>query len=139
MVEKIKHIKDQLLHCMEQKINERGIERADMKELGEIADAVKDLAEAEKACWEAEYYMGISEAMDKQGYMPDGGTMGVYSGSMGNSTRQGYRDRMGRYASRSGYGSVYHDDIQSIREAMTTATPEERERMQRELRQLISM
>lgn len=137
MVEKIKHIKDQLLQCMEQKINERGIERADMKELGEIADAVKDLATAEKACWEAEYYMSISESMGAQGYMPEGtyNQNGPYDG------RQGYRDSRGRYTSRRGYTRPmgYHEEIDSIREVMQTATPEEREKMQRELRQIVNM
>lgn len=134
MIEKIKSIKDQLLHSMEAKINERGIERADMKELGEIADAVKDLAEAEKACWEAEYYMSISESMGKQGYTPVN-----YADGRMNTGSYGYRDSMGRYAHRRGYSDGYHETMTELREAMNTATPEEREKMQRELRQMVSM
>lgn len=141
MVHKIKEIKDQLVSKMEQSIRERGIERADVKELGDLADAVKDLAEAEKACWEAEYYMSITESMGSQGYRADG--MRYDDGSMGSlgtmANRQGYRDSRGRYARRSGYSGGYHDDIQSIREEMNTATPEEREKIMRELRQIINM
>ena len=143
MVHKIKQIKDQALKRMEDEINERGIERADVKQLGELADIVKDLAEAEKACWEAEYYSSVTEAMGNgQGYMPDGGSMGGYGnmgGSMGSASRQGYRDSRGRYARRSGYSMGYDDDIQSLRDEMRNASPEEREKMQRELRQLLNM
>lgn len=136
MVHKIKELKDQLLQGLEQKINERGIDRADMKEIGEITDAVKDLAEAEKACWEAEYYMSVTEAMGSQGY-----TNGTNIGSMPyNPNSQGYRDSRGRYARRPGYTPMgYHGEIEGIREAFTNATPEEREKMQRELRQIVNM
>lgn len=135
MVHKIKELKDQLLKGLEQKINERGIDRADMKEIGEITDAIKDLAEAEKACWEAEYYMAISEGMGSQGY-----TNGTNIGSGAyNPNSQGYRDSRGRYTSRRGYTMGYHGEIESIREAMQSASPEEREKMQRELRQIVNM
>lgn len=140
MVHKIREIKDQALQRMESAINERGIERADVKELGELADIVKDLAEAEKACMEADYYCSITESMDKQGYMPDGMSYSTNGGMSDNvMARQGYRDSRGRYARRSGYSMGYQDDIQSLRESMRNATPEEREKMQRELRQIINM
>ena len=137
MVDKIKDIKDVALRRMEQEINERGFERADLKELGDLSDMVKDLAEAEKACWEAEYYRSVSEAMGSQGYMPEG--MGYGDGRQdGYQSRQGYRDSRGRYARRPN-SMGYHDEIQGIRDAMSTATPEEREKMQRELRQIVNM
>lgn len=136
MVGKIRELKDQLLQGLEQKINERGIDRADMKEIGEITDAIKDLAQAEKECWEAEYYMAIAEGMGSQGY-----TNGTNIGSMPyNQNSQGYRDSRGRYARRPGYTPMgYHGEIEGIREAMQNATPEEREKMQRELRQIVNM
>lgn len=134
MVNEIKNVKDDLLERMRQSINERGVDRADVKELGDLADAVKDLAEAEKACWEAEYYMNVSEAMEKSGYTPDGVGRGDY-----RMDRQGYRDSRGRY-SRRGYSSMgYHDEMDGVREAMRNATPEEREKMQREMRQMLNM
>lgn len=142
MVHKIKEFKDKALERMEKEIQDRGIDRADLKELGELADIVKDLASAEKDCWEAEYYMTVTEAMDNgSGYMPMGDGMGTYS-NMGtranNGSRSGYRDSRGRYARR-GYTGGFDDDIQSLRQAMTSATPEEREQMKRELHQLCNM
>lgn len=99
MVERIKETKDQILERMEQTINERGIDRVDVNEMGKLADIVKDLAEAEKACWEAEYYMSVTEAMDEYGYEDEmgyaqggegGGSQG--GGSQGGSGyRRGYR------------------------------------------------
>lgn len=150
MVEKIAEMKDMLLGRMEQVINERGIERADLTETGKLADQIKDLAEAEKACWEAEYYMSVAEAMESKGYMPDemgyeGGGSGGYGGSSGYSgggggsrgyRRRGYnsnRDSRGRYS------RGYHEEIDGIREAMRTASPEDKEKMQRELRQMLNM
>ena len=130
MVEEIKKTKDQILGRMEQAISERGIDRADVTEMGKLADIVKDLAEAEKSCWEAEYYRSVTEAMGTQGYMPD---------NMGYNQ---YRDSMGRYSTRGRRGYSYgyeHDPIQGVRDAMSGATPEQREKMQRELRTMLGM
>lgn len=128
MVEKIKSIKDKVLQRIEQEIGERGVERVDVCDLGKMADIVKDLADAEKSCWEAEYYRDVSEAMGS-GYTPD-----MMRGGMG------YRDSRGRYARR-GYsgGMGYHEGLDSVREAMSSASPEEREKMARELRQIVNM
>ena len=135
MVEKIKTIKDTMLKRMEQAIDEKGPERVNVQEMGLLADIVKDLAEAEKECWEAEYYQSVTDAMDRSGYMPEGVHDSQY--------RSGYnpnRDSMGRYSRRRGYRYGYdHDPIQGVREAMTGASPEDREKMQRELRQMLGM
>lgn len=145
MVEKIYDIKNKALQRMEQAIAERGVDRMDVKEMGELADIVKDLAEAEKGCWEAEYYKAVTEAMEgSSGYTPEGMPYGPQNGSQGVSDgmRSGYRDSMGRYARapRRGYSYGYdHDPLQDVRQAMSTAVPEERERMQRELRQMLGM
>lgn len=152
MVEKIKDNKDQVLRRMEQVINERGPERMDVQEMGKLADIVKDLAEAEKSCWEAEYYRSVTEAMESSGYMPEGmgydgqggsgGGMGETSGGRSGwqnqygSGRGGNRGGVGGRGGRRGYDP---DPMQAIREAMRTASPEERERMTRELRQMINM
>jgi len=57
--------------------------------------------------------------------------------------RSGYRDSMGRYATRPsnmGYdGMRYGYDMQGLREAMSTASPEEREKMMREMRTMLGM
>lgn len=47
MVEELKKTKDQFLDHLEGLIAERGIARLDVKLLGEYADIIKDLAEAE--------------------------------------------------------------------------------------------
>lgn len=60
------HIKN--IHCIIEKLAEttkveldKGIENVDTKEMGEIADIIKDFAEAE-------YYAKISKAMDEAEY-----------------------------------------------------------------------
>ena len=148
MVEKIYDIKNKALQRMEQAIAERGVDRMDVKEMGELADIVKDLSEAEKACWEAEYYRSVTDAMESSGYMPDGMGYDGQDGSGGvrrTGGRSGYRDSMGRYASRGGrrgYDGGYgyqHDSMQAVRDAMSTATAEDREKMMRELRTMVGM
>lgn len=138
MVELIKQAKDSMLERMEQAINERGAERVDVSEMGKLADIVKDLAEAEKSCWEAEYYRTVSESME-------GGSMGYdsmgYQGQRGGSQgRSGYRDSMGRYARRGYEGRYGHDDVmQTVKDLMTSADPQEREQLKRELRKMADM
>lgn len=146
MVEKIKEAKDQVLRRMEQAINERGVERMDVAEMGKLADIVKDLAEAEKSCWEAEYYMSVTDAMNEgsMGYdgQPGYSNQGGGARSVSSGYRMGYprqpRDAMGRFESRRGYMYGY-DPMQGVREAMMSADPQERERMQSELRQMLGM
>lgn len=159
MVEKIKDIKDELLMQVEQDIHEGASVDPQM------VDSIKDLAEAEKSCWEAEYYRAVTEAMDdgKMGY-DDGmgyarggrGGMGYERGQGGSSQGRGYRrgyeresrrgyrgrDSMGRYTSRRGYRreSYGHDDImQEVRQLMQTADPQEREQLKMQLRQMTEM
>lgn len=120
---------------MEQVIDERGIERADLTETGKLVDQIKDLAEAEKSCWEAEYYMSVTDAMENRGYMPDDMGDGM-SGYSRGYRRRGYnmnRDSRGRYS------RGYHEELDGIREAMRNASPDEKEKMQRELRQMLNM
>ena len=128
MVEEIKRHKDRVLAYMAKELEKYGDDRMDVAEMDKLADIVKDLAEAEKQCWEAEYYRTVTEAMDRSGYMPEG--MGY---GMGRSGYNPNRDSMGRYARR-GYD---HDPIQDVRDAMGGASTEERERMKRELRQIV--
>jgi hypothetical protein len=133
VVEEIKRHKDKVLAYMAKELEKYGDDRMDVAEMEKLADIVKDMAEAEKACWEAEYYRSVSEAMESSGYTPD---MMGYQGQVGRGGRMGYnpnRDSMGRYARR-GYD---HNPIQAVRDAMGGASPEERERMKRELRQIV--
>ena len=137
MVEKIASLKDEILMQAEQEMHDTGQVNP------ESIDGIKDLAEAEKACWEAEYYRAVTEAMedgqmgydDGMGYRGGRGGMGYdrqggsnqgrgYRRGYERESRRGYRgqyrDSMGRYTSRRGYRRADrygHDDtMQDIRE-----------------------
>lgn len=153
MVEKIKDLKDELLMQAEQDMHDGG--RVDP----ETIDGIKDLAEAEKSCWEAEYYRTVTEAMEdgKAGY--DDGMGYTRRGGMGydrqgrgyrrgyeRESRRGYRgqsrDSMGRYTSRRGYrrmdGYGHTDMMAEVRQMMETADPQEREQLKMQLRQMMT-
>lgn len=143
MVGAIYELKNQLLESMLREVQERGgIDRLDK----ERVDMVKDLAEAEKSCWEAEYYRSVTEAMEgssgaQMGY---GGMYGMQQGSRSDNmrsgaqggTQSGYRDSMGRYARR-GYGMGYQEHIDALKVEMQNADPQRREMMANELRNLM--
>ena len=149
MVEKIYEIKNRLIEKVEEEMREKGADRIDP----EMVDMIKDLAEAEKSCWEAEYYRSVSEAMESSGYMPDmsygyqgqGGPQGGSGGSQGGSQgygMMGYRqygrgsaNQYGGSGGRRGYG-YDGDPMQMLREAMQSADPQEKERMKKELQQM---
>lgn len=148
MVGEIYELKNRLLEEMAKDVSERGIERLDKEKV----DMVKDLADAEKSCWEAEYYRSVSEAMDGGGYDGTSGYQMGYSGASGarggnyagmarsgaqrgSGGSYGYRDSMGRYARR-GYGMSYQEHIDAIRDEMQHADPQERERIMQELRSM---
>ena len=158
MVERIKDLKDELLMQAEQDMHDNG--SVDHMTI----DDIKDLAEAEKSCWEAEYYRSVTEAMEDgkmgydggMGYRGNRGGMGYGQGQGGSNQGRGYRrgyeresrrgyrgqsrDSMGRYTSRRGYRRMEnygHDDMmQEIRQMMETADPQEREQLKMQLRQM---
>lgn len=148
MVELIKQTKDTVLERLDKAINENGADRMNVQEVGMLADVVKDLAEAEESCWEAEYYRSVTEAMESSGYDGQmdmrgnqmgydgmsnrsggnrGGSQGSYRG------RSGYRDSRGRYARR-GYGSGYHEHVEALKMELQNADQQEREQIMNELR-----
>lgn len=150
MVEEIYDLKNQLLESMAKEIDERGIERLDKEKV----DMVKDLAEAEKSCWEAEYYRSVTEAMEggsgydgqmgmRDNQMGYDGMSGAQGGNRGGSNRggsqgsyrgrSGYRDSRGRYARR-GYGSGYHEHVEALKMELQNADQQEREQIMNELR-----
>ena len=120
----------------------------------ESIDGIKDLAEAEKACWEAEYYRSVTEAMedgkagydDGMGYSRGGnqGSMRGYRRGYERESRRGYRgrDSQGRYTSRRGYrrmdGYGHQDMLAEVRQMMETADPQEREQLKMQLRQMMT-
>lgn len=94
------HIKN--IHCIIEKLAEttkveldKGIENVDTKEMGEVADIIKDLAEAE-------YYAKISKAMDEAEYGEDYDYMGAYDEHERKGYRGQRRDSRGRYMSNRG-------------------------------------
>ena len=103
------HIKN--IHCMIEKLSEvakceldKGVENIDTKEMGEVAEIIKELSEAE-------YYAKISKAMDESEYGEDYDYRGAYD----EHERKGYRGRMrdskGRYMKRSYTpNTMMHDD-----------------------------
>lgn len=128
MVDEIYRIKNEALKALARQVDEKGADRID----GDLADVVKDLAEAEKCCWEAEYYRAVTEAMEGgSGYMPAG-----YQGQGQQGGRMGWQNQYGSGGhGRRGYSMGY--DVEGIRAAMASASPEERERMRQELRGVI--
>lgn len=110
------HIKN--IHCIIEKLAEttkveldKGIENIDTKEMGEVADIIKDLAEAE-------YYAKISKAMDEAEYGEDYDYMGAYDEHERKGYRGQRRDSKGRYMSRRGYEApmMMHDDREYMRD-----------------------
>ena len=67
MMDRICEAQHKFLDLIEIKIDERGLDRVDVDEMGELADIVKDLAEAIKYCHEAEYYRLVAHEMADSG------------------------------------------------------------------------
>lgn len=160
MVEDLKKTKDMFLTHMEKMIAERGgVDRVDVKLMGEYADIVKDMAEAEEKCWKAEYYKTVTEAMQRGGSEPagytqmgsgggqgGGGRMGYNggSGSSANGGRMGYGSQGGTGGGRMGYGGQdgmmgHSDPVAAIRDMLATGSPEMRAQIRNELTDMISM
>jgi hypothetical protein len=154
MVERIKETKDDILAYLSKETKRYGGDKMDVAEVGKLADAIKDLAEAEKACWEAEYFRSIAEGMDAYGYEGMGydqsdSNGGISSGG-GRSgyERRGYEQggygyrRSGRGSanqyggSRRGYRMGHQDAIESLRMEMQEADPQRRQQLMQEIRQM---
>lgn len=142
MVEIIYDLKNQLLEEMMRDVEERGVGRLDKEKV----DMVKDLAEAEKSCWEAEYYRSVSEAMEggagygaQIGYNGMSGAQGGSRGYSGRSSSQGGSQGRSGWAnqygsSRRGYGMGYQEHIDALKMEMQNADPQQREQMMQALR-----
>lgn len=93
------------IHSMIEKLSEvakceldKGVENIDTKEMGEVAEIIKELSEAE-------YYAKISKAMDEAEYGEDYDYMGAHDEHERKGYRGQRRDSRGRYMSRRGYES----------------------------------
>ena len=117
MVEDIYTMKNEILKQAKKELEERGPERMDVDRLGEMIDMIKDLAEAEESCWEAQYYRHVvTDAMEnKYGYTQMGGSQGV-------NTRMGYNMQ----SERPGYGSMPDDLVEKIGAKYRSLSPDEK-------------
>lgn len=116
MIEDIKKIQEDVLRFMGQEVNKYPNGRMDTKQVGDLADAVKDLAMAEYYCTTAE---SMAESM---GYSRPMSRMGGQQGGMGGG--------------RSGYGSSgtmgHTDPTEIIRNIMVSLSPEMRNQLLKE-------
>lgn len=63
--DEICELKKDLVKIFASELHTKGVDDLDTKDCGEVADMIKDLAEAEKACMEACYYETIVKTMEK--------------------------------------------------------------------------
>lgn len=107
MVEKICELKKEIVDFLECIIDDRGLHCMEAEETGEVVDMIKDLAEAEKNCYKAEYYKSIVEAME------DAEEEEELMMKLGMRDRMGYTPRRGangRYIPRPGYVPMHMMD-----------------------------
>lgn len=160
MIDKICKMKDKLCEYAHQQM-QHGLDRVDTREMGAVIDMIKDLAEAEKSCMEADYYESVVEAMEDGGdrYGYDGGGSPSGSGSRGGSGgrsgyhmgssdgeggRMGYKNQYGNWPAnpanrrrrmrRRGYTE---ESVENIRSMMEEADPARREQLKRDLEELM--
>lgn len=97
--DEICELKKDLVKIFASELHTKGVNDLDTKDCAEVADMIKDLAEAEKACMEACYYETIVKAMEKADEEDDDdGRMGYNSrryangryAPKGRGTRMGY-------------------------------------------------
>ena len=100
-VKRIHEMMEKLTKCAEMEF-EKGVENVDTKEMGDVVDIIKDLAEAE-------YYAKISKAMDEAEYGEDYDFGGAYEEDMRRGYRGQPRDSRGRYMSRRGGRRGYEE------------------------------
>ena len=159
MIDKICKMKDKLCEYAHQQM-QQGLDRVDTREMGAVIDMIKDLAEAEKSCMEADYYESVVEAMeeggDRYGYdgggSSGGGSRGESGGrsgyrmesSDGEGGRMGYKNQYGNWPAnpanrrrrmrRRGYTE---ESVENIRSMMEEADPARREQLKRDLEELM--
>lgn len=151
MIDKICKMKDKLCEYAHQQM-QQGLDRVDTREMGAVVDMIKDLAEAERSCVEADYYESVVEAMEdgggRYGY-DEGGSPGGRSGYRmespdGEGGRMGYRNQYGNWPAnpanrrrrmrRRGYTE---ESVENIRSMMEEADPARREQLKHDLEELM--
>lgn len=102
--DEICELKKDLVKIFASELHTKGVNDLDTKDCADVADMIKDLAEAEKACMEACYYETVIKAMEKadeeeeqegrMGYNAYRYANGRYA-PKGRGTRRGYTPEMG--------------------------------------------
>lgn len=115
----------------------------DTKELGELVDMIKDVAETKRNCWEAHYYETVSKAMEEyapsgtgdmtSGYTPRFNKMPMemrYDDIVGysNNKNESYNDRYGNTNNR--YGNAYMEYEDARRHYTETRSQEDKTHME---------
>lgn len=96
-------LKKDLIKIFASELHTKGVDDLDTKDCAEVADMIKDLAEAEKACMAACYYETVIKAMEKADEEEQEGRMGYNAyryangryAPKGRGTRRGYTPEMG--------------------------------------------
>lgn len=97
--DEICELKKDLVKIFASELHTKGVDDLDTKDCAEVADMIKDLAEAEKTCMEACYYETIVKAMEEAGEEDENdGRMGYNSrhyangkfAPKGRGTKMGY-------------------------------------------------
>lgn len=122
MTEDIKMLKAKILQFMDQEVNKYGNGRMDVKQIGDLADVIKDLAEAEYYCTVAESMTGGQDSMGYTHMNRIGYGQSNMGGSTGGNGRQGYSG-----------GMMGHTDPMQIVRDMLASNPELRSQLRNEL------
>ena len=148
---RIAHIKEKLIQEAQNRME--NLDGGSIEQMGQIIDMIKDLAETEKACMEADYYDSVVEAMDgddRYGYDPQGGRSEVGRPSGGrryesmDDDRMGYKNQYGNWPAnpanrrrrmrRRGYSE---ESVENLRQMMEEADPERKRQLKQDLEELM--
>lgn len=118
----VKELKEKLVDIAKAEFNSKSVCDIDAKEMGEVIDMIKDLAEVEEKCWKGHYYKTVSKAMEENeesnmryGYNHRHTASGRFA-SAGRGHRVGYYDKMMPMEMR--YDMEYLDDPEYFRDMM---------------------
>lgn len=144
-------MKDRLIEEAQSRMD--NLDGGSIEQMGQIIDMIKDLAETEKACMEADYYDSVVEAMDgddRYGYDPQGGRSSVGRPSGGrryeatDDDRMGYKNQYGNWPAnpsnrrrrmrRRGYSE---ESVENLRQMMEEADPERKRQLKQDLEELM--
>lgn len=149
---RITRMKDRLIEEAQSRME--NLDGGSIEQMSQIIDMIKDLAETEKACTEADYYDSVVEAMDgddRYGYDPQGGRSDVgRSGggrryeTMDDGDRMGYKNQYGNWPAnpknrrrrmrRRGYSE---ESVENLRQMMEEADPERKRQLKQDLEELM--